>query len=146
MVVVVDPRSLVGRGVNRTAQLPATVVTALSMGIGAGVLVAFAVGMEGLPAISARGWLIVVWLALVHTALAFSLWNLSLRRLSAVESAGINNTMLIQIAVLAWLFLDEAPGLLGLVGIGLVSVGVFLTQDIKRRREVLEGTTDVPGS
>ena len=45
-----------------------------------------------------------------NTALAFTWWNLSLQRLSAVESAGINNTMLIQIGLLAWVFLDEAPG------------------------------------
>ena len=40
---------------------------------------------------------------MVNTAFAFTLWNLSLQRLTAVESAGVNNTMLIQIAVLAWL-------------------------------------------
>lgn len=66
--------------------------------------------------------------AVVSTALAFTLWNLSLRRLTAVESAGINNTMLIQIAVLAWILLSEAPGTLGLAGILIVSIGVFLTQ------------------
>jgi drug/metabolite transporter (DMT)-like permease len=84
------------------------------------------------PEISTRGWAIITWLALVNTALAFSLWNLSLRQLSAVESAGLNNTMLIQIAVLAWLFLGEAPGLVALAGIALVSLGVYLTQIGKR--------------
>ena len=81
---------------------------------------------------SVRGWLIIVWLAVVNTALAFTLWNLSLRRLSALASAGINNTMLIQIALLAWVFLGEAPGAFGLVGIALVSAGVFLTQAASR--------------
>jgi drug/metabolite transporter (DMT)-like permease len=124
--------SLLGRGVNRTADLPPTVVTAVSMGVGAGVLVFVAVGAEGVPEISTRGWAIITWLALVNTALAFSLWNLSLRQLSAVESAGLNNTMLIQIAVLAWLFLGETPGLVALAGIALVSLGVYLTQIGKR--------------
>ncbi len=123
--------SLLGRDVNRAGQLPPVVVTAVSMGIGAAILVFAGIGMEGPPRISTQGWLIVTWLALVNTALAFTLWNLSLRSLSAVESAGINNTMLIQIAVLAWLFLDEAPGLIGLAGIGLVSIGVLLTQDLR---------------
>jgi drug/metabolite transporter (DMT)-like permease len=137
--------SLLGRDVNRSRQLPPVVVTAVSMGIGAGVLIVVAAGSEGLPQVSARGWLIVVWLAVVNTALAFTLWNLSLRRLSAVESAGINNTMLIQIALLAWLFLGEAPGLVGLVGIALVSLGVFLTQDLRRRSAAPLVATDVPG-
>ena len=75
-----------------------------------------------------RGWLLVAWLALVNTALAFTLWNLSLRSLTALESAAINNTMVIQIALLAWVFLDESPGAVGAAGLVLVSVGVFLAQ------------------
>ncbi len=64
----------------------------------------------------------------MNTALAFTLWNRSLRRLSAVESASINNTMLVQIALLAWVFLGEAPGFAGMLGIVVVSIGVFLAQ------------------
>ena len=36
--------------------------------------------------------------------------------------------MLIQIALLAWLFLDESLGVLGIVGLGLVAVGTLLVQ------------------
>ena len=81
---------------------------------------------------SGRAWLIIGWLAIVNTALAFTLWNLSLRSLSAVESASINNTMLIQIALLASIFLGEAPGVLGLAGILVVSTGIFLAQSFRR--------------
>ncbi len=98
------------------------------MTVGAAILVTVGISTEGLPTVSARAWLIIAWLAVVNTALAFTWWNLSLQRLSAVESAGINNTMLTQIAVLAWIFLDESPGLPGLFGILLVSLGVLLTQ------------------
>jgi drug/metabolite transporter (DMT)-like permease len=56
------------------------------------------------------------------------LWNLSLRKLSALESAAINNTMLIQIAILAWIFLDEPLGPGEAAGIVLVSAGVLMTQ------------------
>jgi drug/metabolite transporter (DMT)-like permease len=137
--------SLLGRGVNRSRQLPPVVVTAVSMGIGAGVLVFVAVGAEGVPHISTRGWLIVAWLAVVNTALAFTLWNLSLRRLSAVESAGINNTMLVQIALLAWLFLDEAPGLIGLAGIAVVTLGVYLTQNYRHAAADAPAENEMPG-
>ena len=100
-------------------------------------LVGFAA--EGMPDVSGRAWLIIGWLAVVNTALAFTLWNLALRRLSAIESAGINNTMLLQIAVLAWIFLDEQPGLPELAGILLVSVGVYLTQLAGERRQTVDG-------
>ena len=125
---------LLGRQVNRLAVVPPVVVTAISMGIGAAVLIIVGGAAEGMPAVSGRAWLIIIWLAVVNTALAFSLWNVSLRRLSAVESAGINNTMLIQIAALAWIFLSEPPGATGLAGVVLVSLGVFLTQLGIRRR------------
>jgi drug/metabolite transporter (DMT)-like permease len=36
--------------------------------------------------------------------------------------------MLVQIAVLAWLFLGESPGLPALLGILLVSAGVYVVQ------------------
>lgn len=126
---------LLGRHVNREAHLSPVVVTAVSMAVGATILMAVGFTVEGIPSVSGRAWLIIGWLAVVNTALAFTLWNLSLRRLSAVESAGINNTMLIQIAVLAWIFLDEAPGAVALVGILLVSTGVFLTQTLRTRTD-----------
>ena len=122
--------ALLGRAVNRRADLAPVVVTTLSMAVGAGILVAVGIALEGPPTVSLRAWLIIAWLAVVNTALAFTLWNLSLRRLSALESAAINNTMLIQIAVLAWIFLDEPLGLSEAAGIILVSVGILLTQSI----------------
>jgi len=126
--------AILGRRVNRFGRLPPLLVTAVSMSAGALVLVAVGLVGEGLPDVSLRGWLLIGWLALVNTALAFSLWNLSLQRLTAVESAGINNTMLIQVAVLAWLFLGESPGPIGLLGVLVVSAGVFLTQSAWRKR------------
>ena len=128
--------TLLGRGVNRFGRLPPLVVTAVSMSAGAAVLVAVGLASEGVPDVSVRGWLLIGWLALVNTALAFTLWNLSLQRLTAVESAGINNTMLIQVAVLAWLFLGESPGPIGLLGVAIVSAGVFLTQSARRKRSL----------
>ncbi|HEX2153665.1 MAG TPA: DMT family transporter [Acidimicrobiia bacterium] len=120
--------SLLGRWVNRGAALPADVVTVVSMGAGAAVLVAAGVALEGVPRLTGSSWLIVAWLAVVNTALAFTWWNWSLRHLSATASAGINNTMLVQIAVLAWVFLSEAPGPVQWAGMAAVSLGVFFAQ------------------
>jgi drug/metabolite transporter (DMT)-like permease len=125
--------SLLGRNVNRRADSPPVVVTAISMAVGAALLVAVGIGTEGMPAVSARAWLIIGWLAVVNTALAFTLWNYSLRRLSALESTAINNTMLIQIALLAWIFLDENLGMAEITGIVLVSIGVLLSQAARTR-------------
>jgi drug/metabolite transporter (DMT)-like permease len=68
----------------------------------------------------------------VNTAFAFTLWNHTLRTLPAMESSIINGTMLIQIAVLAWVFLGE--GLSWKTGLGLLAAGAgaVLTQWRKR--------------
>lgn len=123
--------AVLGRHVNRQARASPSVITALSMTVGAAFLVIIGVAIEGVPQLSPPAWVIIGWLAVVNTAVAFTLWNLSLRRLSAVESAGINNTMLIQIAFLAWVFLDETPGVTEIAGIVFVSLGVFLTQVLR---------------
>lgn len=120
--------ALLGRGINRERDMSPIVVTVVSMTIGALALVVTGVAVDGPPAISGRGWVIVIWLAVVNTAWAFTLWNRSLQMLSATESAAINNTMLIQIAILAWAFLDETPGALDILGMVAVSIGVFLAQ------------------
>lgn len=57
----------------------------------------------------------------------------TLRRLSAVESSIVNNTMLIQIAVLAWVFLGESLGPRQIAGLGLASLGTLVVQLAGRR-------------
>jgi drug/metabolite transporter (DMT)-like permease len=125
---------LVGRWVNRDRGQSAVVVTAVSMTVGAVVMAGGALVVEGPTTPSLRAGALLAWLAVINTALAFTLWNHALRRLTAVEAAGINNLMLIQIAALAWLFLDEHPTLGNVVGIIVVSIGVGLIQEIGGRR------------
>jgi len=120
--------TLLGRSVNRERAIPPLVVTILSMGIGAIPLLGIGLAAQGLPPLSLTGWAIVVWLAVVNTALAFTLWNRTLRVLSAVESSIINNTMLIQIAALAWLFLGERLATSDIAGLALATVGALMVQ------------------
>ena len=126
--------SILGRSVNRDHALHPVIVTTVSMGTGALVLLVTGLVIEGRPTVTITAGVIIGWLAVVNTAVAFTLWNKSLRHLSAVESAAINNTMLVQIAALGWIFLNEPPGALGVIGILVVSLGVFLTQPTTSRR------------
>ncbi|MGH8927813.1 MAG: DMT family transporter, partial [Acidimicrobiia bacterium] len=119
--------ALMGRVVNRAGAMTAYVVTAVSMTVGATALAITALAIEGgIPVPDPEAWLIIFWLAVVNTALAFTLWNWSLSRLHATESAALNNTMTIQIALLAWLFLSEALGPGEIAGILLVTAGILL--------------------
>lgn len=120
--------STLGRFVNRSHHLSPLLITTVSMGIGAFLLLATGLVTQGLPALSGQSWLIILWLATVNTAFAFTLWNQTLRTLSAMESSIINNTMLIQIAVLAWVFLDESLSALEIAGLLLAAGGILLVQ------------------
>jgi drug/metabolite transporter (DMT)-like permease len=124
--------SILGRHVNRSDELEPMAVTLVSMGVGAAVLLAGGVAVQGLPQLTLTHWAIILWLAVVNTAVAFTLWNYTLRTLSAIESSIINNTMLFQIAVLAWLFLDEPLGWRQVLGMVLATLGTLLVQ-IQRR-------------
>ncbi|MFP4344391.1 MAG: DMT family transporter [Anaerolineales bacterium] len=120
--------AVLGRSVNREKLASPLVVTTISMGIGAVVLLTAGLLTQGLPSISPLGWATVAWLAAVNTALAFTLWNRSLQQLSAVESSTINNTMLVQVALLAWLFLGEVLTLRDVAGLILAAAGILITQ------------------
>ncbi len=124
--------SMLGRRINRSGDISPLVVTTISMGIGAGVLFAAGILTQGLPRLDPVHWAIVGWLAVVNTAFAFTLWNHTLRTLSAVESSIINSTMLVQIAVLAWLFLGERLTLQEGIGMALAGVGALIVQ-VRRR-------------
>jgi drug/metabolite transporter (DMT)-like permease len=127
--------SLLGRSVNRRATIHPLTVTIVSMGIGATILLITGLLTEPLPQLKWQSWLIIIWLALVNTAFAFTLWNHTLRTLSAMESSIINNTMLIQITFLAWLFLDETLTWLEVLGLALAAVGILLVQIRRGKRE-----------
>lgn len=124
--------AVLGRSVNRGGKISPIVVTVISMGVGAIILMVAGLVIDGFPSISMAGWGIITWLAVVNTALAFTLWNKTLQELSAVESSIINNTMLVQIAVLAWIFLGERITFTGMIGLVIAATGVLL---VNLRRE-----------
>jgi drug/metabolite transporter (DMT)-like permease len=125
--------SVLGRAVNRTGTVHPLGVTVISMGMGAVILLGSGIVMQGLPPIPVRGWISIAWLAVVNTAFAFTLWNHTLRLLRAVESSIINSTMLVQIPLLAWLFLGENPTGKEIFGMALAGLGTLLVQ-LRRMR------------
>ncbi|MFQ6615174.1 MAG: DMT family transporter [Fidelibacterota bacterium] len=124
--------AVLGRDINRNRDVSPLVVTFVSMGVGSVVLLSAGFATEGLPIISLKGLAFVAWLAAVNTAFAFTLWNLTLRTLTAMESSIINGTMLIQIAILAWFFLDEKISFQEGAGMIVAAVGAVLVQVRKK--------------
>jgi drug/metabolite transporter (DMT)-like permease len=140
-VVATSLGSIIGRSFNRTADVPPLTVTVVSMGIGAFLLLATGLAVEPVPNLGWQQWGIVLWLAVVNTAFAFTLWNRTLQVLSATESTIINNTMLVQIAVLAWLFLGERPGVKEIIGMVIVLGATVLVNWRPKREEKTDHET-----
>lgn len=126
--------AVLGRHINRAGDLSPLFITLVSMGIGSIALLTTGISLQGLPALSPANWAIIVWLAIVNTAFAFTLWNLTLRALSAMESSLINNAMLFQIPLLAWLFLGETITWREGLGLALTGAGILLVQ-LRRRQK-----------
>ncbi len=120
--------SILGRGINRSGKFQPLTVTVVSMGAGSILLLAFGWYVDGIPVIDLKGWTIIVWLAVVNTAFAFTLWNHTLRTLTAIESSVANGTMMIWIPIFAILFLGESITRMELAGLAVVGMGTLIVQ------------------
>jgi len=103
-------------------------LTTVTMGVGvAGMIVLTLLSREYAP-LTLDGVLIIIWLATVNTALAFFVWNWTLKAIPAYDLTVLQDIMLVEIAVFALLFLGETITPLMALGIGLVLAGVAVVQ------------------
>ncbi|MBS7614190.1 EamA family transporter [Candidatus Bathyarchaeota archaeon] len=105
-----------------------TVLTAYSMCLGALMLLGATALSGNVVNVSLGSWLIIIWLSIVNTAVAFVLWNHALKILKAYEQSILQNSMLIQITLLSVVFLGEQLTLQKIFGMALVFTGVLIVQ------------------
>jgi drug/metabolite transporter (DMT)-like permease len=134
--------TLIGRDVNRSGDLHPLAVTTATMGIGSIFLLAAGIVLQGLPQLTLLQWGIIAWLAVMNTALGFTLWNNVQRTLTAMESSMVNNTMMIHIPILALLFLGESISEKALIGMVIAGIGIFAVQ-IGRTRPQLKTSDEL---
>jgi drug/metabolite transporter (DMT)-like permease len=120
--------TLQGRQVNRDLALSPLLITFVSMGIGATLMLATGLIFQGLGHPTPLDWGFIVWMAVVNTAVGFTLWNHTQRTLTAVESSILNSLMMPQIAILAVVFLGEKISVKEILGLALVFAGVAVVQ------------------
>jgi len=120
--------SLLGRSIARDRQLDPIRLTTLPLLIG-GVLSFFlAIIVEGIPHLSGTSIFIVLWLAVINTALGYLLYNHALQELTALEVNMILNLSPFFTALLGWIFLGERIALIQLAGMLIMITGVILVQ------------------
>jgi len=135
--------AIMGRSINKSQELNPLIVTSISMLIGSIVLLIVGLTTEDIPQLSPVSIGYILWLSVVNTAFAFTLWNHAMQRLEAVEISIINNTMLVQITILAVIFLSERPTILEWVGLGIIAISgillpLFKTKNKNTKKRVKE--------
>lgn len=120
--------SVLGREINRAEAHHPLIVTVVSMGAGSILLLVAGFAIEQSPVMNLQGWGIILWLALANTAFAFTLWNHTLRTLTATESSVIGGTMMIWIPILAVLFIGENITSKEIIGLVITSAGTLIVQ------------------
>ncbi|MCK4279415.1 MAG: EamA family transporter, partial [Candidatus Thorarchaeota archaeon] len=120
--------AVVGRAINRNRTAPALVITGISMAFGAAILLVWGFVTEGVPTLSLISWTYIIWLSVVNTALAFTLWNKAMQHIRAVDMSLIQSTMMPQIVILSVIFLGEVPTILDWIALSLIAISVLLVQ------------------
>lgn len=103
-------------------------LTAMAMVTGGILALVVGLALEGLPSLSLQGWLLVAWMAVVNTALAYTLWTQIQRTLLAVESSVLGDVTVLLTAVLGWLVLGEVLGTVEVAGLVIAVMGVAVVQ------------------
>lgn len=103
-------------------------LTATAMLVGGIFLLLVGLLLEGVPALSLRAWVLIIWMAVVNTAMAYTLWTQVQRTLRAIEASVLGDVTVLQTALLGWLVLGEALGILEVAGLVLAVVGVVVVQ------------------
>jgi len=112
--------SLYSRKLLRNGAYPVIIITGVCMGIGSTAMALGSSAWRWLPGLSLQNWIIIFFLAATNTALAFTLWNKALQKLTAFESNIISNTMLVQIAIFSYFFLGDEITIKMALGMALV--------------------------
>lgn len=120
--------SVLGREINRAEAHHPLLVTVISMGAGSILLLVAGFAIEQPPVMTLQGWGIILWLALANTAFAFTLWNHTLRTLTATQSSVIGGTMMIWVPILAYFFIGENITSKEILGLAVTGIGTLIVQ------------------
>lgn len=119
---------ILGREIAKVKQLDTITLTTVPLAIGGGFLLLIAIPLEGMTLLSTKSVGIVLWLAIVNTALAYVLYNHSLQILTALEMNVMLNLIPLGTALLAWWLLGERLGFVQIIGMVIMIIGVIFVQ------------------
>lgn len=110
--------------------------TAISFSAGTVVLLVVNLVVGFVPITTTQGWLLVLYLGLICTALAYWLFQIGLRTVSATAASIVTMLDPLVTAVLAWILFGEILAPSGLLGAALLMLSIYLLSvDSSKRAE-----------
>ena len=95
---------------------------------GAVILTSVGLAVEGMPVMTGRLFLILAYLSCISGALGFYLWTKSQLHLTAFESSGINNLMLIEIALMDFFIFNRSFSTIQIIAVLVVFASIVSIQ------------------
>jgi DME family drug/metabolite transporter len=108
-------------------------VTTIGFCGGSVLLLAINLTIGIIPVHSAQSWVLIVYLGLIPTALAYTLFQSGLRSISATAGSIVSMLEPVVAAILAWIMFHEQLGPLSIVGAGLLIVSMVLLANANGR-------------
>lgn len=120
--------TILGRFVARSGDVPFLVQTSLPFVIGGGLLLTLALIFEGLPNLSLKSGLILIWMVTFNCIIGYLLYNKSLAVLTALEVNMVTKLQMFVSAVFAFFLLGEKIAFIQIIAMLVVFLGVYLVQ------------------
>ncbi|MBO0778071.1 MAG: EamA family transporter [Ktedonobacteraceae bacterium] len=108
-------------------------VSAVSFGTGALLLLVCALSTRLVLVYAVGGWLVLLYLGCVPTALGYGLFQAGVRSLSATLASIVTMCEPLTAAILAWVLFHEELGLLGLLGAGCLLAAMAIIMLVPRK-------------
>jgi probable blue pigment (indigoidine) exporter len=122
-VLAMSVFGVMSRSFARSGEIDTVALAAVPLFPGGGLLLLLQ-PVRAIP--SAEALLVLAWLALVNSALAYILWTHAQKRLKAYEISLVGNLMPMGTALISTLVFNQAVPAWSWVGIGVALIGVFL--------------------
>lgn len=120
--------TVLGRFIARSREVPFLVQTAIPFLVGGGLLLVLAVFFEGVPVLTLKAGMIIIWMAVVNSIIGYLLYNQALTELTALEVNVVMKLSPFFNAIFAWILLGERISFSQILAMVVVFLGVYLVQ------------------
>ena len=124
---------ILGRKIAQIGKVGTLRLTTIPLALGGGVTLIIAFLAEGLPSAPPKTWGLILFLAIVNTAIGYTLYNHALQALNAFQMNIVLNLTPLWTAFFGFFLLGEKLEMLQALGIVVMISGVMLVQMKKKK-------------